>query len=74
MNRNKPFPVDDARWEVIEVVEGGKTWYELHKGALVLNRDYTRWQPRSLKRAMRYRDKLRKRDADEQARTERIIP
>ncbi len=66
---------EPRRWDVIEVTEAGKTWWEVRSGILAIchSESHSPVRFRSLRAAQRARDKNMRRDMVEANRTERIV-
>lgn len=71
----RPLPGDDEPWEVVEVTERWKIWYEVRSGALAMTDDGgTPKRYRNLAAARRERDRQNEEDGIRASRTERIVP
>lgn len=69
-----PTEFFEARqWEVVRVTEGGKTWYEVHSGLLVVTREFATWKTRSLAAAKRCRDRQNQEGRERLMRQEEVI-
>lgn len=71
------WPPKNQLWRVVEVTEGGKTWYECHGGfCLVWKREgvTVRFRgKRGLRKAIKLVDKKNKLDAEQNARVTRVV-
>lgn len=70
-----PPPFEYEPYEVVEVSEGRKTWYEVRSGYTVVSDAMSGapWRFRTLKRAQRYADKENAKQSDRVNRVERVV-